>query len=357
MEYFRRTSSYVLFGLLPTGRKSICLLPLPVRFSFCDENAANENTLTTTKATMTTMTTAATKTTPAAATDSTKSASTKTVRTKKEKRSQKQSVPSRSIKSDPTFENTVDEVKPVTKTPVKTFDKPQRKQTRQRSPSSTRYQNDEQVRHYDEEEEPVKKVVGVESQNKKNKKRFQIIGKEVKAKPQKPSTTTTTTTLPPVTTTTTSIPQTTRKNSPTAEPSEPKVTRTTTSPPLRSISEIIQEEASTFVSTKATSPEEAAEEIDEANDDLQVTTTMPPTATPNLDTKDTPNDDDDDDDDGSSSTDTDSDSDSESTSTEDPNENADEADLSPMKKIKKIYENAKESVHGVFDLPDENHSS
>ncbi|CAF1512272.1 unnamed protein product, partial [Rotaria sordida] len=38
MEYFRRASSYILFGLLPTGRKSICLLPLPFTFSFCNDD-------------------------------------------------------------------------------------------------------------------------------------------------------------------------------------------------------------------------------------------------------------------------------------------------------------------------------
>ena len=35
MEYFRRGSSHILFGLIPAAKRSICLLPLPMTFSFC----------------------------------------------------------------------------------------------------------------------------------------------------------------------------------------------------------------------------------------------------------------------------------------------------------------------------------
>ncbi|CAF5192166.1 unnamed protein product, partial [Rotaria magnacalcarata] len=37
MEYFRRASSHIVFGLLPVAKKSVCILPLPITFSFCEE--------------------------------------------------------------------------------------------------------------------------------------------------------------------------------------------------------------------------------------------------------------------------------------------------------------------------------
>ncbi|CAM4937804.1 unnamed protein product [Rotaria socialis] len=368
MEYFRRSSSYILFGLLPAGRKSICLLPLPVKFSFCYENAEVTDTLAST-------TTTTTSTTTTAETDFTKRTSSKKTRTKKEKRSPKQSVPSSSIKSGTSDETIVESVvKPVSKTPVKTIEKPQKKPVRQRLQSSTRYQNDEQVRHFDEEEQPIKKVIGVDSQRNKNKKQNQIIGKEVKVK-QKNSQTTPL----PVTTTTSSSRIKTATSSPvveapvtkptpkttTAPPSPPPVVETplstTTPAPLRSISEIIQEEATTFVTTKATYPEETAEEINEANENLQltITTTTTITSTPSPPSNDNALSDEDDSESSLSDTDSgsDSDSDSESSSTEDSNDTDDNADLSPMKKMKQMYENAKESVQDVFDLQDEKDSS
>ncbi|CAF1616059.1 unnamed protein product [Rotaria magnacalcarata] len=374
MEYFRRSSSYILFGLLPAGRKSICLLPLPVKFSFCYENAELTDTLaSTTKTTSTTTTTtaAATTITTTVETDFTKPTASKKTRTKKEKRSEKQSVPSRSIQSDASVETIVKSVvKPVSKTPVKTIEKPQKKPVRQRLQSSTRYQNDEQVRHFDEEEQPIKKVIGVDSQRNKNKKQNQIIGKEVKVKQKNSQATplpvTTTTSSSPIKTTTSSPAVEAPATKPTpkttiAPPPPPAVETplsTTTPAPLRSISEIIQEEATTFVTTKITYPEETTEEINEANENLQptITTTTTTTSTPSAPSNDDTLSDEDDSESSLSDTDSDSDSDSESTSTEDSNDTDDNADLSPMKKMKQMYENAKESVHDVFDLHDEKDS-
>ena len=268
MEYFRRSSSYIFFGLLPTFKKSICLLPLPVTFSFCreDENENIQEELT--------------------ATELPKSISTKKLRTKKEKRA-KQFIHSRPTSFDTTDEKIDDPVKPLPKTPTATTEKtqPQKRPARPRVRSSQRRSNDEQVKHFDEEEEPVKKLVGVESKKKKNKKRFQIIGQEVKIKPKHspappvanspplsttiPSTPATTTVPPP--TVTKATPKTT--SPPPTTSSKPTTTSTTTSPPLRTISEIIQEEAATLLSTEPSFTEEAKEEINEANEGLQATTT------------------------------------------------------------------------------------
>lgn len=38
MEYFRRGSSHILFGLVPAAKRSICRLPLPMTISFCEHN-------------------------------------------------------------------------------------------------------------------------------------------------------------------------------------------------------------------------------------------------------------------------------------------------------------------------------
>ncbi|CAF5183153.1 unnamed protein product, partial [Rotaria sp. Silwood1] len=97
---------------------------------------------------------------------------------------------------------------------------------------------------------------------------------------------------PPITTTTSSIPITITNSPPiitTSVPNveipeinsspEPHIISTTTHAPLHSISEIIQEEAATLLSTKPTFSEETTEEINEANEDLQTTTTTTATTT------------------------------------------------------------------------------
>jgi hypothetical protein len=340
MEYFRRTSSYIFFGLIPTARKSICLLPLPVKLSFCkqDDNKDIQQTLTTTEVS---------KHTPV-----------KKLRTKKEKRA-KQFIHSRSTKLDTTDEP----IKPLSKPPTTTVEKPQKKPSRQRVRSSLRRNIDEQIKHFDEEEQPVIKLVGVESKTKKNKKKFQIIGKEVKIKhkhstnPAPVSTTTpsipvTTTPPPPIAEVTPSIPITTTRRPPvvTAPPpvkevpktTPPEIILTTTHAPLRTISELIQEEEAAALlssSTKSTYSEEVKEEINEANENLQRTT--PSSVKEDSD---------------STSSDSESDSnDSESSSDSDSNE--ENSDPSPVKNSKQFHESAKENVHGTLDLKDHEDSS
>jgi len=331
MEYFRRTSSYIFFGLIPTARKSICLLPLPVKFSFCKQDV-NKETLTTTEVS---------KHTPV-----------KKLRTKKEKRA-KQFIHSRSTKLD-----TADEppIKPLSKPPTTTVEKPQKKPSRQRVRSSLRRNVDEQIKHFDEEEQPVIKLVGVESKTKKNKKKFQIIGKEVKIKhkhstnPAPVSTTTpsipvTTTHPPPIAEVTPSIPITTTRRPPIVTTPPPvKEVPTTTHAPLRTISELIQEEEAAALlsssSTKSTYSEEVKEEINEANENLQRTTT------PSSVKED------------SDSTSSDSDSDSnDSESSSDSSSNEENSDPSPVKNSKKFHASAKENVHGTLDLNDHEDSS
>jgi hypothetical protein len=339
MEYFRRTSSYVFFGLIPTARKSICLLPLPVKLSFCKQDD-NKETLTTT--------------------EGSKQSPVKKLRTKKEKRA-KQFIHSRVTKLD----TTDDPIKPLSKLPTTTVEKPQKKPSRQRVRSSIRRNNDEQIKHFDEEEQPVKKLVGVESKTKKNKKKFQIIGKEVKIKhkhstnPAPVSTTTpsiplTTTHPPPVAEVTPSIPITTTRRSPvvTTPPplkevpktTPPETIPTTTHAPLRTISQLIQEEEAAALlssSTKSTYSEEVKEETNEANEILQRTTT--PSSSVKED---------------SDSTSSDSESDSnDSESSSDSNSNEENSDPSPVKNIKQFDERAKENVHGALDLKDHEDSS
>lgn len=331
MEYFRRTSSYILFGLLPTGRKSICLLPLPVKFSFCDETLS-EDTKVTPKPSSTSP---LTDTTPVIETnsESTKHGSAKKLRVKKEKRL-KQTIPTRSIKSETTAEKVPE---PVAKTP----EKPAKKPARPRASPPSRY--DEQVKHFDEEEQPIKKVIGVESQRKKNKKRYQIIGTEVKVKNRNSnddsqSTTTTTTTIPVTTTT----------KAPSVKKSSPKSQETTTTT-LRTISEIIQEEAATLLSTKSAYLEETTEELNEVNENLQATATAAPSSS-------NPNDNEASDDEDSQSGSGESDSDGEINSDDEEEEEEDitdsndddDSDASRMTK-KKLDKNAKKGVHDAFD--------
>lgn len=300
---------------------------------------------------------------------------------KKEKRA-KQFIHSRSTRLDSTDEKIDDPVKPLSKTPTTTTtttEKPQqqKKQSQQRVRSSTRRTHDEQVKHFDEEEHPVKKLIGVESKKTKNKKRFQIIGQEVKIKhkhlstpsattttPSVPVTTTTpppvvTTSPPPIVTTPPPIVETPETTPPPPSP-EPEIVPTTTQAPLRTISEIIQEEAATLLSTKPSFAEETKEEISEANENLQATVTATTTTTttsiPDLNDS-TSSGEEDNDSASSDSESSGSDSDSDSNLNEKTEEKIENDDPQPLKKMKQFYENAKERVHGVFDLNDGKDSS
>ena len=345
MEYFRRTSSYVLFGLVPTAKKSICLLAPPNVFVFCnDDDDAQTNTKP--------VSSAPKVTTP------------KKLKTKKEKQA-KQFIQTRPTKFEPAKEIIDDPVKPLSNVPKKTIEKPQRR-------PNNRRQTGEQIKHYDEEEHPIKKRIGVEAK-KKNKKRFQIIGQEVKFKPKQ---TTTTTAVPPVPLTTTAAPSppppppapkvvlttTTAPPPPSPPPTTPKPEvvppTTTTSPPLRTISEIIQEEAATLLSTPTSFIEETKEEINEANEIAQSTTDAP-SVNPASDNNNNNNNEDAEDDSDSDSTDSESSTDDDDDDGNTSNEDAIDENFDPLsvKKMKKFYESAKESVHGVFDIKDEHNSS
>ena len=320
MEYFRRASTYILFGLMPTGRKSICLLPLPVTFSFCKDELTKE-TLTTTELP--------------------KPILKKKLRTKKEKHA-KQSISSRPSKSESTHDKIVDSVKPLSKTPIETVDKPQGKQTHRKVRSSIRRRTNEQTRHFDEEEQQIQKIIGVESPKKKSKKRFQIISKEVKIKHKHSQIPSSSTTTPSIPTTTDQIPI-MRVSTPIVEnseiasfSSEVNVVSTTTSAPFRSISDIVQEEVATLLSTKST----LSEEIDESNESLQSTKTAGTSLNPN-----------------NSRISNQDNSESESIDSSESRENNENLDISPVKKIQQFFENAKESVHVMLDLKDNKNSS
>jgi hypothetical protein len=246
MEYFRRSSSYILFGLVPTAKKSLCLLPLPMTFPFCNQ----ENNIQITKAIRS------------------KRKRSKKLKTKKEHHA-KQFIRSHRTKlgaEDKATERRVDE------TMKKLYKKPSLPPLqRPPSPPHSEEAHKKQYIHppkepkTNEKEEPIIKMIGVESTNK-NKKQFQIIGKEVNTKHKHLSPSSSVTTPP----TTVEVPQ------PTAPP------------PLRTISEVIREEAATILAVRRASSrtaEEIQQEINETNEIIQeqkkhkstTTTTTSPT--------------------------------------------------------------------------------
>ncbi|CAF1355572.1 unnamed protein product [Adineta steineri] len=391
MEYFRRASNHIFSALLPTGRKSVCLLPLPVTFSFCKEDDNDDIQEKLTKKS-----------------ESHKQSPVKKLRTKKEKEA-KQFIHSRSTKLNAVEEKIDDTHKPSLKTQTIAVEKPQKKQ---RSHPSIRRTDEEQIKHFDEEEHPVKKLVGVEAKKKSNRKKFQIIGQEVKIKnkpsttpsvpvattqsppvvqttPATPVTTTTTTTHRPATETTTSIPITTTARPPTIKttPSpppktttkpptivttsrpiveipqttprtpEPEIITTTTThlPPVQSIPEIVEEEAATLLSSaKSAHSDEVKEEINEANENAQGAASSPVVTDSSSSSSEEDSNSNESESDSSDSESSSSDSDNSSSSEETTDEDYDPA---PIQKMKQFYENTKKSVHGVFDLKDDQDSS
>jgi hypothetical protein len=231
MEYFRRTSSYVLSGLVPTAKKSLCLLPLPIKFSFC--NQTNTAQISTRK--------------------QSKRIRSRKLKTKKEHRA-KQFIHNHVTKlgaEDKATEKRVDE------TMKKLYKKPSFPPLQTPS-SSERIHPPEHPR----KEESIKKMIGVESKKSKNRKQSQIIGKEVKIKHKHLSPPSTVTTSPPTV----------------------EIPKSTVLPPLRTISEVIQEEAATILVKRTTkTPEEIQEGINETNESIleqkkrkTTTTTTPP---------------------------------------------------------------------------------
>jgi hypothetical protein len=245
MEYVRRTSSYIFFGLLPTAKRTLCLLRLPVTFAFCDEEVIDQRSATT------------------------KSMPFKKLKTKKEQRA-KQFIRSHTTKfgaEDKATERRIDE------TMKSLYKKPSLPplQTPPLPPTKQRKHPPKESKTNEEEEESMKKMVGVDSMKNKNKKQFQIIGREVTIKQKHLS--------PPSIMTTPPTPIV-------------EIPITTATPRLRTISEVIQEEAATILSPRKTSSrtsEEIQAEIDETNESIQeqkklkassTTTTTTTTAAP-----------------------------------------------------------------------------
>ena len=237
MEYVRRGSSYVLLGLIPTARRSICLLPLPTTFSFCSDELVER----------------------AAQGEKNRVVAAKKLRTKKEQRA-KQFIRSHATKlgaEDKVTERRVDEAMkdlykspsiPPPQTPSSSSANTEIATKKPRVRSTRRRSSEEQIKHVDEEEHPLKKVIGVENKKKKNKKRYQLIGKEVTSK---------------VKSTISSTPASIESLSEAKHDAAPR---------LRSIAEVIQAEAATILSTKRSSsrtPEELQEEINETNEMAQ----------------------------------------------------------------------------------------
>ncbi|CAF3034309.1 unnamed protein product [Rotaria sp. Silwood2] len=241
MEYFRRASSYVLFGLVPTAKKSICLLPLPITFSFCKQENIEQ---------------------PVTKREKPKRIRIKKLKTRKEQRA-KQFIRSRITKlgiEDKDTERRVDEAMkdlyktpslPPLQTPPSTRKSEKNKKKRHKN-SPKRPNQDEQRKHFNEKH-MIKKKIGVESKKNKNKKRSQIIGQEVKIKNKHK--------LCPFAVT---------KAPPTKQNSQPP--SSSSSRRLRTLSEVIREEAATlFGGTLKSSKtsEDINDEINEANEVIQ----------------------------------------------------------------------------------------
>jgi len=230
MEYFRRTSSYILFGLVPTAKKSLCLLPLPITFSFCNEES-NEQILTT---------------------EQPKRIRKKKLKTKKEHRA-KQFIRSRITKlgaEDKATERRVDEaMKKLYKKPsLPPLQTPPLTLNSEKTHKKERIHPPQQPKT--NEQEPIQKIIGVKWNKNKNKKKFQIIGNEVKIKHKHLSHPSTITTPPPIV----------------------EVPTSTAPPRLQTISEVIQEQAATILAVKhksSSTPEEIQDEINETNELIQ----------------------------------------------------------------------------------------
>ncbi|CAF0796061.1 unnamed protein product [Rotaria sordida] len=254
-QYLYHASSYVLNGLLPTTKKSICILPLPMTFSFCRQDN-NEQSVT--------------------ETEKTKQIPTKKLKIRKEKRAKQfiRSHVTKLGKDDKYTERRVDEaMKNLYKTPSlppsqtqSSTRKHRKTQKNQYKHASRRPNQDEQKKHFKEEHMTTKKI-GVESK-KNNKKRSQLIGQEVKIKHK----------LCPFAVTT---------PPPAKQISQPS---SSSSQRPRTISEVIRDEAATLFGGKSKSsktPEEIKDEINEANEIIRehskietTKTSLPPPSDP-----------------------------------------------------------------------------
>ncbi|CAF0869713.1 unnamed protein product [Didymodactylos carnosus] len=182
-EYFFMSYNYVLHELLPALHKSLC--QLPIGMPFCDDT---DDEVSQQKQ------------------EEKPPVQKKKLRTKKEQRA-KQFIRTKASRlvSDDDNDKPIDETlkkimkKATTATtiatpPTSTTTQVPKHDTadasgsssntitpkRKKAPHRRKVLIDEQVQHYDEEETPVKKVIGVETKKKNMKKRFHLIGKETK---------------------------------------------------------------------------------------------------------------------------------------------------------------------------------
>ena len=232
MEYFRRTLLYVLFTFLPMTQKTICILPLPLTFSLCNEED-NDNLVTSIK-------------------DS-KQIPIKKLRTKKERRA-KQFIHSHITKlgviDDKATERRVDETMkklyskpslPPLQTPL-LIDNIMKIHKKQNKYLSKRLNVNQRKIPFNKEYS-MKNKIRIKLKTNENKKQFQFMGEEMKVKYRN---------RPIITT------------SPTIQ-----ISLTTSSTPiLKSISEVIQEEAAVLLAEKYTSSLTWTD-INEVNEILQ----------------------------------------------------------------------------------------
>ena len=242
IRYFSRTSSY----FLSVGKSILCLLPRSEPWIFCELENDNHN---------------------ASTTESTQSKVVKKLKTKKEQRA-KQFIRSHTTKfgaEDKATERRIDEtMKKLYKRPsLPPLQTPPSSETAsKKAPKKSHRPLLKPGKSNPEEEIPTKKIISVASKKNENKKQFQIIGQEKKTRPKDLS--------PP------SAGKTTR---PSVE-----LPKTTTPPPrLRTLSEVVRDEAATILApirSSSRTAEEIQEEINETNEGIRETKQTRTTKTP-----------------------------------------------------------------------------
>lgn len=233
IRYFSRTSSY----FLSIGKNILCLLPRSEPWIFCE--LENDNHI-------------------ASTTQSTIPKVIKKLKTKKEQRA-KQFIRSHTTKfgaEDKATERRIDEtMKKLYKRPsLPPLQTPPSSETAsKKAPKKSHRPLLKPGKSNPEEEIPTEKIISVASKKNKNKKQFQIIGQEVKRRPKDLSPPSAgKTTRPPV-----------------------ELPKTTTPPPrLRTLSEVVQDEAATILApirSSSRTTEEIQEEINETNEGIRET--------------------------------------------------------------------------------------
>lgn len=235
IRYFSRTSSY----FLSMGKNILCLLPRSEPWTFCElENDKLNSSIT----------------------QSTKTRVVKKLKTKKEQRA-KQFIRSHTTKfgaEDKATERRVDETmkslyRRPSLPPLQTPPSPTTSTSKKAPAKTSRRSLLKPGKSNPEEQIPTERIISVASKKNKNKKQYQIIGQEVKRRPKDLS--------PP------SVRKTTR--------SPVELPKTTTPPPrLRTLSEVVRDEAATILApirSSSRTAEELQEEINETNESIQET--------------------------------------------------------------------------------------